>query len=108
MLSLYGALLALRRSFEALQVGTLQVHDAAGSDCVVYERRLGGERLLVALNMAPSPRRPPLPLGPARILLSTSLDRWGQCLAEHVMLRPHEGLVLDVSEATHRGPNQRS
>jgi alpha-glucosidase len=72
MLSLVRRLLALRRAHEALSVGTMTLLDCDG-DVLAYERRAGGERLLVALNLgsvaAPLPIPADAELG--EVLLST-------------------------------------
>ncbi|HUX37784.1 MAG TPA: DUF3459 domain-containing protein, partial [Rectinemataceae bacterium] len=56
VLSRYRELLALRRSHPALREGSLRFFEA-GKDVLAYEREGGGERLLVFLNFASSPRR---------------------------------------------------
>ena len=55
VLSSYRALLALRRAHPALREGSLRFV-ASGKDVLSYEREGGGERLLVFLNFASSPR----------------------------------------------------
>ncbi|HEU0043497.1 alpha-amylase family glycosyl hydrolase [Sphingomonas sp.] len=84
MLTLYRALLRLRRGSAALSVGSLTLVEAA-DDVIAYERRHGDERVLVAVNLGPHPR--PLP-GKGRVLLSTLTN------AETGVLRPDEGLIL--------------
>jgi len=95
MLTLYRALLALRRTQRALSIGSLTLIDAA-PDVLAYERRSGADRLLVALNFSAEGR--PLPLtaetGEAHTLAST--------LAHRPMdgtLAPNEGVVLRLSGA---------
>lgn len=53
-----------------------------------------GARLLVALNLGPTPHRLSLP-GPGRVLLSTHLDREHEPVSDHVELRGDEGLILE-------------
>ena len=55
MLSLYRALIALRRAEAALSVGDY-VPVPVRDDVLAYERRHAGRRVLVALNMGGSPR----------------------------------------------------
>ncbi len=62
MMTLYRALLALRRATPALSVGSYHAV-AADRDVLAYERRHDGERLLIALNLSGEPRRLMLPYG---------------------------------------------
>jgi alpha-glucosidase len=93
MLSLYRALVRLRRDSDVLLIGDLRLI-AATEHVLAYERRLGDERVVVALNMTAQARS--LRLGdPAyEMLLSTYLD--ARCLpnAEEIHLRGDEGLIL--------------
>ncbi|HKH95520.1 MAG TPA: alpha-amylase family glycosyl hydrolase [Beijerinckiaceae bacterium] len=91
MLSLYRALLALRRAEPALSVGRY-VPVSAGEAVLAYERRHENARLLVALNLSAEEQ----PLDRAyegTLLLSTSLDRpSGQAVPP--ALRSNEGVVI--------------
>jgi alpha-glucosidase len=90
MLSLYRALLRLRRAEPALSIGSLEL--AEGSDHVLaYARRHGGTRLFVALNLPPTERRFALPGG--ELLLSTL----GNAPPEG-WLRPDEGVILRLED----------
>jgi alpha-glucosidase len=91
MLSLYRALIALRRSEPALSVGGYLAVDAAG-DVLAYERRHAGRTLSVALNMGQRPEAMRSAPG-AQVLLSTHLDRAGEAVDGRLALRPHEGIV---------------
>jgi alpha-glucosidase len=91
MLSLYRALLALRRAEPALSVGSYVPVEGAEEDVLAYERRdeATGRRLLVALNLGGRERG--LPAGGAsgrRVLLSTRMDGGA------ARLRPDEGVVI--------------
>ncbi len=87
-LSLYRALLALRRAEPALSVGTYR-EIRVDPQLFVYERIEGTRRLLIALNFSATPCPLPEPEGPARILLST-----------HDGIRPHGSMmILDAHEA---------
>ena len=91
VLSLYRALLALRRAQPDLQGGDLQFLDAGDADVLAYAR---GERHLVAVNFAPAPRRVVLP-GPARLVLSTRPGNApGEPVEEELELGADEGVVL--------------
>jgi alpha-glucosidase len=96
ILTLYRELIALRRGHAALHEGAY-VLVSAGDDVLVFERRhaASGARLRIALNFGEDARS--LDTGPARLLLSTALDRSGP--VEAVLLRPAEGVILDL------GPN---
>ena len=90
MLSLYRALLKLRREEPALAIGDLQLLD--GSEHVLaYERRHGSTRLQVLLNLSGTERRIPVDVASGAPLLSTlgttRSDGW---------LRPDEGLILKL------------
>jgi alpha-glucosidase len=103
MLSLYRALLALRRAEPALSVGTCEVVAAEG-DILTYERHhaTSGGRLTVALNLGRySQTLRGIPRG-ARILLSTQLDRAGRTTSDMVSLRPDEGIIIDLASRADR------
>ena len=92
MLSLYRALLTLRRAESALSMGAY-VPVQATEVVLAYERRHEDRRLLVALNM--SNEHEGLPIAPgAAVLLSTYLDRAGQDATMPLRLRPNEGVIL--------------
>ncbi|MEH3036352.1 MAG: alpha-amylase family glycosyl hydrolase [Sphingomonas adhaesiva] len=86
MLTLYRRLLALRRARPALGLGDIALVEA-DRDVLAYERRYGGERLLVALNLSDEPRAMPFA---GEVLLSTLAGRDDG-------LRPNEGVVLSPS-----------
>ena len=90
MLSLYRALLELRRSEPALSIGDL--HLLRGSEHVLaYQRHHGSTRLQVLLNLSGTERRIPDDVEAGTPLLSTlgntRSDGW---------LRPDEGLILKL------------
>ncbi|MGE0310186.1 MAG: alpha-amylase family glycosyl hydrolase [Lautropia sp.] len=91
MLTLYRALLGLRRREPALHRGGIEGVGALG-DCLHYVRCCAGRRLLVVLNFgetpAPSPRAP--------VLLSTR-DPASHGAAG--VLEPGEGRILDLDGA---------
>lgn len=95
ILNLHRELIALRKNRDVLRHGTLHLHDSPG-DTLVYERRVGGERLLVCLNLASAPQQIELPddLPPCRLLISSSADRQvDEPLGRRLSLLPDEGLV---------------
>ncbi len=92
MLSLYRALIDLRRSEPALSVGRY-VPGVSDEALLSYERRHEDRRLLVALNMSDTAGSLPN-VPPGRILVSTFLDRRDERPAEALDLRPNEGVVI--------------
>ncbi|MFL5258526.1 MAG: alpha-amylase family glycosyl hydrolase [Hyphomicrobiales bacterium] len=90
MLSLYRALLSLRGAEEALSMGDYT--EVASTDALLmYERRCGNRRLLIALNM--TSRSEPRTSGPeiSRILLSTHPEG-----STSATLRGDEGWIAEV------------
>lgn len=95
VLSLYRALIRLRRAEPALSIGSYRPV-SADETILAYERRHGGRCLLVALNMGGAAGR--LRLRSGRILLSTFLDRSGEQAHDALELRPNEGCIVDSSD----------
>ncbi len=94
ILSLYRALIALRRDHPALRQGRYALV-SADDDVLLFERSHQGERLLVALNFHHEARAVLLPrVGGAYILLSTRLDREGAIEDGALVLRGGEGLII--------------
>ena len=98
MLSLYRALIDLRRREPALSLGNYQPVNAAGP-VLAYLRQHHGHRLLVALNFGSEPAYSPMPAGGGRVLLSTHLDRKEPVATERVPLRADEGVVVALASA---------
>ena len=96
MLSLYRAVLALRRAESALSIGAY-VPVRATEAVLVYERRHANRRLLVALNMSAQPQDVPEVSG-MLVLLSTYLDRTGRDGTARLRLRPGEGVITEVED----------
>src|SRR4029453_7510290 len=93
MLSLYHALLKLRRSVAALSIGSITLVDAE-PDVLAYLRSHTDTRLLIALNLSDETRQLELPAGAtAKIMLSTLVDR-----PFDAALRPNEGLILQLED----------
>ena len=103
MLSLYRALLALRRAHPALAIGDMRMIEAEG-DALAYERMHDGARIVVVLNLGSAEQAIDLP-GAYHLLLSTypgagggsgsSRSQLDPGLRRGTMkLRPDEGLVL--------------
>ena len=93
MLSLYRALLRLRRAEPALSVGTY-VAVASTDALLIYERRHLDRRLLIALNMSDKAEHLDARLG--RVLLSTDL-RDPSCVSVDTPLNAYEGWIMEGS-----------
>jgi glycosidase len=90
MLHLYRRLLEFRRGSDALRFGSYRSRRTA-EGVFAYERTLGRQRLVVALNFTEDERV--VSTGPGEIEVSTHMDRDGPVL-KRLILRPHEGVVL--------------
>ncbi|HEY0422733.1 MAG TPA: alpha-amylase family glycosyl hydrolase [Rhodopila sp.] len=96
LLTLYRRLLALRRGCPALSIGDfalLNVED----DTLVYARRHGEERLIVALNFGTRQHRLALPdwARGGRVLLSSAEDA-APAEVGTLLLGPNEAVVLEA------------
>jgi alpha-glucosidase len=95
ILSLYRALIALRKKLPLLQSGDY-VPVAAEGDLLLYRRQGDGNSVMVALNLGDQP----VSIAAGRdgtILLSTFLDRECETVADTVDLRGNEGVIIDTS-----------
>jgi alpha-glucosidase len=98
ILSLYRALIGLRRKLPLLQSGNY-VPVAAEGDLLLYRRRGNGNSVTIALNLGDQPvsiASGTLGLS-ATILLSTFLDRDREKVGGAVDLRGNEGVIIDTS-----------
>jgi alpha-glucosidase len=95
ILSLYQALIALRRKSPQLLVGAYQ-RVAAQGDVLLYRRDGEGAAIVVALNLGAEPVSfSSSSIGVRReILLSTFLDRQGEPIRGTLDLRANEGVIL--------------
>ena len=96
---LYRQLIEVRRSHTALQRGSYRPI-VAGGDLLLYLRELESSRILVALNLGGDPAAftfPPDAMS-GRLLLSTHCDREGEAVSSTLALRPHEGVIAELSE----------
>ena len=93
MLSLYQALIRLRRDSEALLIGEVRLL-AATEHVLAYERRLAGQRVMITLNMTGQARTLRVGNPDYEILLSTYLDDPRPSKGEEIYLRADEGLIL--------------
>ena len=91
MLSLYRALIALRRHEPALSIGAHVKAEAIGS-VLTYRRFHAGRWLVIVLNFSDEPQLLEK-AGAHDVLLSTHLDR-GHREIDRVGLRANEGIIL--------------
>jgi|SRR5579875_1669246 len=91
MLSLYRRLLSLRRASPALRAGAMRLHPVQETGCVVYERTLDDERMLVALNPGQAHRT--VPVGRVELMVSTRAERALTEQASAIELCPGEGVI---------------
>jgi alpha-glucosidase len=98
ILSLYKALIELRRKLPQLVSGAYQPVAAQG-DILLYRREGGGDDVVVALNLGAEPVSvASSSIGFGReILLSTFLDREGEAVQGTLDLRGNEGVILGRS-----------
>jgi alpha-glucosidase len=101
MLTLYRALIDLRRQEPALGVGGYEPVDAAGP-ILAYLRRHRDRRLLIALNLGAEPATLQMPATGDRVLLSTHLDRDEPVKGHSLQLRADEGLIVALAPAERR------
>ncbi|MEJ2372010.1 MAG: alpha-amylase family glycosyl hydrolase, partial [Gemmatimonadales bacterium] len=93
-LSLYRRLLSLRRSSVALRAGSYTPVDRVPTDCYVFERSHGAERVLVAVNFSPKPLSVDVPGFAGRVAVSTHRPSEGAEVVRALHLLPHEAVVL--------------
>jgi alpha-glucosidase len=100
MLTLYRALMALRRGEAALEVGGFSSIDTDG-DVLAYRRHARGTEcdFLIVLNLGDEAHviTDAYAGGPGVIALSTCGDRTGEELGGELRLRPNEGIVARLS-----------
>ena len=96
MLSLYGALIALRREEAALAIGSYALVQAS-EHMLAYERCHGERRLIVALNFGGRFEELESLSPPARLLLSTDQAREKEAFACAPRLNPREGIVAELT-----------
>ncbi|WP_158814283.1 alpha-amylase family glycosyl hydrolase [Methylocapsa sp. S129] len=94
ILSLYRALLALRRAEPALSLGDYAPLIAT-EEVLAYERRFGPRRLLIVLNLTGRPARIEAPH--SRVLLSTGSRRLGEEIAGTMAIAPNEGFIAEFA-----------
>src|SRR5712671_1986337 len=95
ILSLYKALIALRRMLPQLVTGTYEPVAAQG-DLLLYRRKSEGQAVTVALNLGAEPvsvTSNSIGFG-SKVLLSTFLDRQSELIDGALDLRGNEGVIV--------------
>ena len=94
ILSLYRALLALRREDPVLTRGSYR--PVRAKDGVLsYRRELDDQQVLIVLNLEPRAQQVEAPAG--EIVLSTHLDRTGERIEGTLSVRPDEGVIVRLA-----------
>ena len=91
MLSLYRALLHLRRAEPALSIGALQLLDA-GDDVLAYQRSHGETDFLIALNLTGEARKLSVATSALPVISTLDLRPFDSSL------RPNEGVILRLEK----------
>jgi alpha-glucosidase len=98
ILSLYKALIRLRKQLPQLVTGTYEPIAAQG-DLLLYRRRGETEAVIIALNLGAEPvsvTSSSIGFG-SEILLSTFMDRKGEGIQGVLELRGNEGVIVGAS-----------
>ena len=100
ILSLYRNLIWFRRQHTALCLGDYSSLDVNNLDIFAYIRHSGRQKFLVALNFSGEENlvRFDSLKGSGYIVLSTELDRNGQVNFDNLILRPHEGCLIQMGQ----------
>ncbi len=94
--NLYRRLLAYRRSSAALSTGDYRSLPGQPHDCLVFERRAGNQRVLVAVNAGTGPNVIELP-APGWVTVATDRSREGTAVEGAVSLAADEAVVIEVT-----------
>jgi alpha-glucosidase len=97
LLTLYRRLLHLRQSSLALTRGRYSPVNDAPLNCFVYLREYEQERYLIALNFGAEFCEVEFHDATGKIVLSTELDRAEGLPLSALSLRPHEGILVELS-----------
>lgn len=98
LLSLYRALIELRRSSPALSIGAYREVETAGG-LLVFDRVAGEERFRVVLNLGHDDDELDLRGERGRILISASREHEDEIVAGRFRLAGDEGLVIRLEQA---------
>ncbi len=106
LLSLYRALLSLRRACPALHLGAYETLAVQGG-ALAYERSHGDQRLVVAVNLADVAQEVVLDGVVGRIRLTTASAAPGGHFDGRLVLGAGDGVVIERSRAKLRSPAER-
>lgn len=93
-INLYRRLGALRRKSAALRTGEYQALDSVPSDCFVFERTQGNERVLVAINFSSGSRSIDTAGFTGQVEVSSERTSEGNAVDGTLNLGPHEACVV--------------
>lgn len=96
MLTLTQRLLAIRRAQSALNIGAYQSIEQDNPTCFVYQRQHEQQRYLIALNFSDQEQQLHLQEKQGQLVLSTYLDREESIELDTLLLRPNEGMLIQV------------
>ena len=96
MLTLTQRLLAIRRAQSALNIGAYQSIEQDNPTCFVYQRQHEQQRYLIALNFSDQEQQLHLQEKQGQLVLSTYLDREETIELDTLLLRPNEGMLIQV------------
>jgi alpha-glucosidase len=98
ILNLYRTLLRLRNDNDALQLGRYRAIDCDQFGCYAYMRFDEYKHYLIVLNFSSVKMMPTLGTAhtSGQIILSTLMDRQEPVRLDALILRPHEGLVMEL------------
>ena len=98
-LSFYQRLIALRRTEDALNIGSYR--EAFSSEqAFVYVREAADAAFMIALNFSGEPQTISLPqLAVGKIEINTTVDRMSEAVSGEVKLAPHEGVLIRLQSA---------
>ena len=99
LLTLYRRLIWLRKQKTALCLGSYRSVDTDNDEKIfAYTRQFGKEHYLVVLNFSKEEKQVALdlPVDEGSIIISTGLDRSGRVDLNNLVLRPHEGFLIEI------------
>ena len=97
LLNLYRRLIWYRRSSRVLQGGSFRVVDSGEETCFAYFREHPTGRILIALNFSDKPHHLSIKDECQSVaVLSTHLDRQDEVSLSKLLLRPNEGLLIEM------------
>ena len=99
MLALYKRLIRARRHNPTLAVGSYHPLEATGDVLLFRRNHSGCPSVIVALNLGDQPAAAILHgvQSTGRVVVSTLADRDGEAVKDEIDLRPHEGLLIELS-----------